>query len=79
MEQVKITELRAHLPKYLGRIQKGESITVLSRGKPVARLVPVNSVMEGAQERLINLRKHTHIGDIVSPLDVQWNVTHDTA
>jgi prevent-host-death family protein len=79
MEQVKITELRAHLPKYLGRIQQGESITVISRGKPIARLVPVNDVMESAQVRLASLRNQARVGDIVSPADVQWNVTHDTA
>lgn len=79
MEQVKITELRAHLPKYVGRIQRGESITVISRGKPVARLIPVNGVMESAQGRLAGLRKQARIGDVVTPVDVQWNVTHDTA
>lgn len=73
MEQVNITELRAHLPRYLDRIQKGESITVISRGKPVARLIPVKQTSDSATERLAGLRKHARIGDVVAPLDVQWN------
>jgi hypothetical protein len=41
--------------------------------------VPVNDVMESAQVRLASLRNQARVGDIVSPADVQWNVTHDTA
>ena len=79
MKQVKVTEFRAHLPEYLGKVQQGESITVMSRGKPVARLVPVNGVMESAREQLICLRKQARIGDIVSPVGVRWKAAHDPA
>jgi prevent-host-death family protein len=67
MKQVKVTEFRARLPEYLGKVQRGESITVLSRGKPVARLIPVNDAMENAREQLVGLRKQARIGDIISP------------
>jgi prevent-host-death family protein len=79
MDQVKITQLRANLPKYLGRIQRGESITVVSRGKPVARLVPINGECDGAQERLAALRKRARIGDVISSVDAQWNAARDSA
>ena len=77
MDHVNITELRAHLPSYLDRIQKGESLTVVSRGKPIARLIPVNSVNESAGERLAALRKHARIGDVEAPLDTPWNANRD--
>lgn len=73
MKQVKVTEFRAHLPEYLSKVQNGETFTVMSRGQPIARLVPATGVMEHARERLIAMRKRARIGDIVSPVDVEWN------
>ncbi len=72
MKQVKVTEFRAHLPEYLSKVQNGETFTVMSRGQPIARLVPASGVMERARERLVALRKRARIGDIVSPVDVEW-------
>lgn len=69
MQQVKVTELRAHLPEYLSRVQNGEAFTVMSRGQIIARLAPAAGVMEHARERLVALSKHARIGDIVSPAD----------
>jgi len=40
--QVKTGELRNHLSRYLKRLaQTGESVTILDRNRPVARLVPL--------------------------------------
>lgn len=73
MKQVKVTEFRAHLPEYLDKVKKGETITVMSRGQPVARLVPATGVVEDARERLLALRKRARIDDIVSPVGVEWS------
>jgi prevent-host-death family protein len=75
MKQVNVTEFRAHLPEYLSKVRNGETITVMSRGQPVARLVPAIGHVEHARERLVALRKQARIGDIVSPIDVEWNAT----
>lgn len=72
MKQVKITDFRAHLPKYLAQVESGETVTVCSRGRPVARVVPATGTIESAQERLAVLRKQARIGDIVSPLGLPW-------
>jgi prevent-host-death family protein len=79
MKQVKVTDFRAHLPAYLRRVQRGESIVVMSRGKPVARLVPVSGSTESAREQLIALRKHARVGDVVRPIDAEWNAAADSA
>lgn len=68
MKQVKVTEFRAHLPEYLSKVRNGETITVLSRGQPIARLVPATGAMGHARERLVALRKRARVGDIVSPV-----------
>lgn len=49
MKQVGTADLKAHLSAYLRAVQAGESITVLDRTRPVARLVPV----EDGQDELI--------------------------
>ncbi len=42
METISVAATKAHLSKLLDRIEKGEEIVVTRRGKPVARLSPVN-------------------------------------
>lgn len=79
MKQVKVTDFRAHLPAYLSRVQRGESIVVMSRGKPVARLVPVSGSTKTVREQLIALRKHARVGDVVRPVDAEWSAAGDSA
>ena len=40
MKAVTVTDLRQHLSSYLAEVQRGRSITVTSRGRPVAALGP---------------------------------------
>ena len=44
MMQVKISELKNSLSAYLRKVKSGESILVLDRNTPVARLVPIESM-----------------------------------
>jgi prevent-host-death family protein len=41
MRETGIAELKAHLSEYLHAVRRGETITVLDRTTPVARIVPV--------------------------------------
>lgn len=41
MESAAISEFKARLSEYIGRVKAGEEILVTDRGKPVARVVPV--------------------------------------
>lgn len=40
MKRVGIAELKAHLSGYLRTVKKGETLLVVERGTPVARMVP---------------------------------------
>ncbi|KPK64947.1 MAG: hypothetical protein AMS21_06025 [Gemmatimonas sp. SG8_38_2] len=40
---VRVAELKARLSAYLRRVRAGETITVLDRDTPIARLVPVDA------------------------------------
>jgi prevent-host-death family protein len=41
MKQVRIAELKSRLSEYLRAVRRGETIAVLDRDTPVARIVPV--------------------------------------
>lgn len=40
MKSVGSYEAKTHLPRLLSQVEKGETITITKRGRPVARLVP---------------------------------------
>jgi prevent-host-death family protein len=43
MKSIGSYEAKTHLPRLLGEVQKGESIVITKRGKPIARLIPADS------------------------------------
>lgn len=75
MKTVSVTTFRSHIPEYLDKVKDGEVVNLTSRGKIVARIVPPVDERRQAQEQLAELRgKAIYIGDVVSPLDVEWEV-----
>ena len=72
MVKVNVTELRANLPSYLGKVRKGEEITVTSRGCVIARILPDRGGSQAAREKLAALRKKCRIGDVISPIEANW-------
>jgi len=77
MREVKVTELRSHLPAYLVEVQAGEELLVTSRGKVIARIVPARDERAAARERLAGLRGKCRVGDVISPLDMLWEANGD--
>lgn len=49
MTRANVSELKAKLSAYLGRVRRGEAIEVVDRKTPVARLVPIASDEDGLQ------------------------------
>lgn len=72
MHEINITELRSHLPEYIGRVKKGEQFLVTSRGKAVASIVPVRDERKAARKRLAELRGCCTVGDVISPTGENW-------
>ena len=72
MLQVNVTELRNHLPTYLGRVRSGEEVAVTSRGKVIARLVPERDECVAARSRLEAIRKESWVGDVLSLSGETW-------
>lgn len=51
MAEAGIRDLRDHLSRHLERVRAGEELLITDRGRPIARLVPVES--ENTFDRLV--------------------------
>jgi prevent-host-death family protein len=51
MKKVGIADLKAHLSGHLRSVKKGETLLVVERGTPVARIVPAGDVRGGVIAR----------------------------
>jgi prevent-host-death family protein len=70
-ETIAAGEFKAKCLGLLDEVQRQrKEITITKRGKPVAKLVPVNN----RQPSFIGSMKGTMeiVGDIISPIDVKW-------
>jgi len=74
METVGVSELRENLMKYIKKVQAGVPVTITSRGHQVARLAPLEERMKESGKILRQLRKTAVLGDIVSPIEEEWEV-----
>ena len=72
MEKVAVSEFRANLLVFLKRVERGEGITLTSRGREVARIMPPENKREEARAALEELRKTAVVGDVVSPVEEEW-------
>jgi prevent-host-death family protein len=72
MREVNVTELRSHLHKYLENVQKGAEVLVTWHGEVIARIVPPIDKKKEALSQLKELRSHSKMIDIVSPIDEGW-------
>jgi prevent-host-death family protein len=73
---VSASEFKTHCLELMNRVQQTqEEITVTRYGKPVAKLVPI----PGEQQKFVGSMKGTVIwyGDIISPIDVEWEANSD--
>jgi prevent-host-death family protein len=74
METIGVSELRANLMQVLKKIEQGASLTVTSRGKVVAKLVPPDYSRREAKEKLHALGNTAEVHDIISPIDEPWEM-----
>lgn len=74
MLEVSVTVFRSHIPDYLTKVRRGETIALTSRGKVVAHLKPPADESMQARQRLRELAATCRIGDVESPLAEEWEV-----
>jgi|SRR5512138_2735524 prevent-host-death family protein len=57
MKTATISEAKNHLSELLARVKRGESVLILERDRPIARIVPVESAARSDDERLKELER----------------------
>ena len=65
MSEIALYEAKARLSALIEQVQAtGEEVLITRRGKPVARLVPIDdsSALETALAHLLTAREHSHPG-----------------
>lgn len=77
MDQINITDLRQHLPSYLKQVQAGKALQITSHGKVIARIVPEDDPVTEARRKLQAAQGESWIGDVESPIDVEWSADAD--
>jgi len=72
LQSIAVSELRANLMKILKSIEDGSSITITSRGRAVAQLIPPEESSKTAEDKLTQLRETAKIHDVLSPVNENW-------
>ena len=72
MTSIAASHFRAHLPEYLHKAQNGETTYITSHGKKIACLTPVENPQQQARKRLDAIKSQCYIGDIITPIDMEW-------
>jgi prevent-host-death family protein len=69
VKTVAVSQLRASLSGYLAGVQAGEEVLVTDRGRPIAKLVPIDRGATDVPSRLAGLEKArlVHIGGGLPP------------
>lgn len=60
-------------------MKAGEEVSVTSRGKVIARLVPEVNKSIAARLRLEAIRKESWVGDVLTPTGEVWEATDETS
>lgn len=75
MTQVGIAELKAHLSKYLREAKDGDTVEVLDRGVPVARIIPADWAAPAMPSRPAT-KKLTDL-KLPPPVDVPFDIVEE--
>jgi len=55
--QISLREANQHLSRYIKSVERGEELVITRRGKPIARLVPVEAERHLSPEQLAALER----------------------
>lgn len=74
MESINISEFRANLLSYLNKAKEGKELNITSHGEILATIVPPINRSKQARAKLQELAKTAVVGDVISPIDNEWDV-----
>ena len=66
-ETIGIREAKAQLSRLVRRVQRGDSITLTHRGRPIAKIVPITEPNRSIADRIEELKRRGWIQDQTDP------------
>ena len=57
MKRATISHAKNHLSELLAGVKRGETVLILERNRPIARIVPIEASQQGDDERLAELER----------------------
>lgn len=67
MKRVTISQAKNHLSELLASVKRGESVLILERDRPIARIVPIDASEQSDDERLADLERRGIIRRATKP------------
>lgn len=74
MESITATQFKARCLALLDDVADGEEIVVTKRGKPVARVVPVEERVHDLRGSISQLVSDE---ELIAPIDLEWDAERD--
>ena len=71
MKSVGSYEAKTHLPRLLSEVEHGETITITKRGKPVAKLIPVQEQIKPEVTSVIEQMKAFRKGQSLGGMSIR--------
>ena len=57
MKTATISQAKNHLSELLAGVKRGETVLILERNRPIARIVPIDASQQSGDERLAELER----------------------
>ena len=57
MREIQASEAKTHLPQLLDEVERGASVIITRHGRPIARLIPEESIRRGARSEAVERLK----------------------
>jgi len=73
-----VSEFRANMNTVLQQVQNGEVVSLLLRGKEIARIVPPDYAQAAARQELEALRRDAVVDDVLAPIDERWQAASES-
>lgn len=73
-KRIGIREFKAHLSRYLRRVETGEVLVITDHGRPIARLFPAAISLEDRMQAMVDAGLADWNGDITTPADFEPSI-----
>ena len=77
MREIQASEAKTHLPQLLDEVEQGASVVITRHGRPIARLIPEESILRGARSEAVERLKALRATLPRVPLDELLAMRHE--